>query len=171
MSKPAKLLRVRVHARVALDVGQRLASYCAATRTTERAVVEAALRQYLDNTSDMSLLLRRHDRLGRAQARTQRDLEILSQAFATFIRLWFAHTPAVSQDARKAVQASAEGRYRQFVDYVADEFAAGKRFIDDLPQERIADEGELASLTQTREKANPEPPGASHASSAGRSPE
>lgn len=156
MSKPAKLARARVHARVAREVAERLVSYCRATRTTERAVVEAALRQYLDNASDMTLLLRRHDRLGRAHARSHRDLEILSQAFATFVRLWFSHTPPVPQDARKTAQTSGEARYRQFTSYVAEQFAAGKRFIDDLPQERIADERELASVAQAAEDASAE---------------
>jgi len=162
MSERAKLARVRVHARVAREVAERLVGYCRATRTTERAVVEAALRQYLDNANDMALLLRRHDRLGRAHDRTHRDLEILSQAFATFVRLWLSHTPPVPKDARKAAQTSGEARYRQFTNYVAEQFAAGKRFIDDLPQERIADDRELASVAATRS----EPTAPAHAPAA-----
>lgn len=42
--------------------------------------------------------------------------------------------------------ASDEERYRQFLDRVAERVASGKRFVDDLPQKRIADDDELASI-------------------------
>jgi hypothetical protein len=61
-------------------------------------VAEEALTQYLDGIADTSLLLRRIDRLGRGAARAQRDIELLSEAFAVFTKLWFAHTPPVPDD-------------------------------------------------------------------------
>jgi hypothetical protein len=106
----------------------------------------------------MTLFLRRLDRLGRALARTQRDLELHSEAFAVFVKIWFAHTPSVAPDARKAAQTLAESRYRQFVDYVAQQFTGGRRFIDDLPRECLADEHELSALAATEPGARPETP-------------
>jgi hypothetical protein len=143
-----RLLRKRLHPYVARELRDRLAQYCAAGDVTESAVVEAALRQYLDRTSDATLLLRRLDRLGRAVARLQRDLALQSEAFAVFVQVWFAHTPAMAADSRTPAQAAAEQRYEKFVDYVAEQFSGGHRFLDDLSRETLADEGELAAAAR-----------------------
>lgn len=145
----------RIHPYLGPDLRARLAKHCLATQTSESAVVRAALEQYLDGTGDFALFLRRLDRNARAHERTLRDLELLSQTVAMFVRLWLAHTPRLPLDARPAAQASAESRYKQFLDRVAERVASGKRFVDDLPQERIADDGELASIAQAAERANP----------------
>ena len=113
--------------------------------------MRAALEQHIAGTGDFALFLRRLDRIARAQERTLRDLELLSQALSMFVRLWLAHTPRLPRDARPAAQASAESRFKQFLDRVAERFASGKRFVDDLPQERIADDDELAAIAQSAE--------------------
>jgi hypothetical protein len=115
-------------------------------RATESAVLREALDRYLEGTTDAALLLRRFDRLGRALERLDRNLELLTQTFGMFVRLWLAHTPRLAHEARPAALAGAESRYKQFLDRVAERFASGKRFVDDLPQERIADNEELAAI-------------------------
>jgi hypothetical protein len=146
MTKAVRRGRVRLLPYVEAPLADRLDAFCAATAATESAVVAAALRQYLDGTSDATLLLRRIDRVGRAAARHQRDLELLSEAFAVFVRLWFAHTPTVPEEGKRAARASAESRYRQFVEHVAEHFSGGHRFLDDLPHESIGDESELTAV-------------------------
>jgi hypothetical protein len=56
--------------------------------------------------------------------------------------------PAIPEDQRRAARASAESRYKQFVEHVVQQFAGGERFIDDVPREGIADDAELASVTK-----------------------
>jgi hypothetical protein len=92
-----------------------LSSYCAASSIAERAVFEEAVQQYVDGVGDLALVLRRLDRLGRAGARLHRDVELLSEAFAVFVRLWFAHTPTIPDDGKAAARSTAESRYRLFV--------------------------------------------------------
>ena len=91
---------------------------------------------------------RRLDRLGRADDRVHRDVELLSASFAVFVRLWFAHTPNLRDEAKPAARSDAESRYRQFMDYVAHEFTGGRRFLDDLPRESIANDAELEAITE-----------------------
>jgi CRP-like cAMP-binding protein len=138
--------RVRLHPYVEEALAKRLSAYCAATGIASSSVIEAALRQYLDETSDKTLILRLLGRLARAQARTQRDLEVLSEAFAVWVRVWFAHTPRVD-DAAELARRTAESRYARFVEQVAERFSGGERFLDDLPREVLADEVELEKLT------------------------
>ena len=67
MTKKGKVRRVRVYTRLTETLRDRVTGYCAASGIAERAVFEAALGQYIDGTSDMTLVLRRLDRLGRAE--------------------------------------------------------------------------------------------------------
>jgi hypothetical protein len=113
---------------------------------SESAAVCEALEHHLDGTGDLALVLRRLDRLSRGLGRLQRDHELLSLAFGLFTRLWLAHTPRLSREERVAARDSADARYKRFLDRVTEHFTSGKRFVDDLPQERIADDDELADI-------------------------
>jgi hypothetical protein len=148
MSAKAKVRRVRVYTRLTEAIRDQLSSYCAASGISERAVFEAALQQYINGTSDMTLVLRRLDRLGRACERSHRDQRLSTEAFAVFVRLWFAHTPSIPEDAKPAARSTAESRYRQFVEYVTQQFSGGPRFLDDLPREVLADEAELDAIIE-----------------------
>lgn len=143
-----KRTRTRIYPRVRTDLAERLTELAAAHHTTENALVEAALDEYLDRTSDISLVLRRLDRNGRAHARTQRDLAFLLEAFSVFVKLWLAHTPAIPQQSRPAARTLAEARYKKWLDHVVEQFTGGHRFVDDLPQEPVADDSELTALAR-----------------------
>jgi hypothetical protein len=151
MNKAIRRGRARLVPRVPAELAQRLAEVCASTNATESAVVEAALRQHLDGTSDRTLLFRRLDRIGRAVERIHRDLELLSEAFGVFVQLWFAHTPSVDEGEKKSARRDAESRYKQFLEHVTWRFSGGRRFLDDLPRESIADDAELIALTRSEE--------------------
>jgi hypothetical protein len=145
-ASPTKPARIRLHARISPQTSKRLREHCAARGISSRAGLEAAITEYLDDIGDPTLLMRRLDRLGRAIARTQRDTEIFMESFMVFAKLWFAHTPPVAEEHKRAAQASAEARYKQFVTYVNDLLSRGHRAFDDFPREPIADLQELAAI-------------------------
>lgn len=141
---------VRVQPYLRREDRQLLGEHCAATQTTASAVMRKALHRYLRPVdTDVTLLAGRVDRTLRVQARTQRDLQLLTETVAVFVKLWLAHTPAVAEPHRAVARASAEARYKQFVDYVSSQFSGGKRFVDDLPQDRVGQERELAELAES----------------------
>ena len=146
MTPKAKIRSARVWTNLSATLRDRLSSFCAASNVTERAVFEAAIEQYISGTSDLTLVLRRIDRLSRAAERVHRDVELLSAAFAVFVQLWFAHTPSLREEVKPAAREEAESRYQHFKDYVTQEFAGGRRLLDDLPRETIADDAELDTL-------------------------
>jgi predicted DNA-binding protein len=146
MAGKAKVRRVRVYTRLSAELRDRLSGYCAASSIAERAVFEEAIQQYVDRVGDLALVLRRLDRLGRAGARLHRDVELLSEAFAVFVRLWFAHTPTIPEDGKAGARSTAESRYRLFVEHVGQQFSGGRRFLDDLPRESIAHDAELDAV-------------------------
>ncbi|HXX67216.1 MAG TPA: hypothetical protein VEK07_08545 [Polyangiaceae bacterium] len=150
--------RSRVWAFLPPALRERLASHCAAAATAESAVVTAALHQYFENAGDKELVLRRLDRLDQAVGHTLRALDLQCEAFAVFMKIWFAHTPSVGADGRRAALALSENRYRQFVEYVAARMASGARLARDLPRERPAGEDRQhpAAAGQTADAA-PQP--------------
>jgi hypothetical protein len=77
-----RVRRVRVHTRLSIPVRKRLAEYCAAKGVSERTVIEVAVDEHLDGTSDIAALLARLDRLDvlRARAAGPRDLASLRRA-------------------------------------------------------------------------------------------
>jgi len=127
-----KVRRVRVSARISVSVRDRLTKYCAASGISERAVIENALRQYLEGSSDLALMLRRLDRLSVALSRDHRDLELLSEAFGLYMRAWFvAHSPSVADN--KTMRAGGDA-YKAFAQHLRERFSAGHRFVDDMPR-------------------------------------
>ena len=138
--------RVRLQPYVDAPLAEQLAAYGAATGMTTSSVVQAALRQYLDRTDDRMLLLQRLNKLGRAWNRTQRDLELFMEGFAVYVKLWFAHTPNIPDNAKDFARREAESRFAEFQEYLVEQFQGGRRFVDDLPREVIADEAELSKM-------------------------
>jgi|SRR5580658_2548044 hypothetical protein len=158
MNRAPKDRSSRVWTRVSAPLRERITGYCAASGIAERTVFEAALGQYLDGTSDMALVMRRMDRLGRALERTQRNVDVLSAAFGAFVHMWLAYAPNLPEERLHAARTKAEGAYRKFLEHVAEQFSAGRGFIDDLPKEAIANDTELDEIL-VKNTANQEGPG------------
>jgi predicted DNA-binding protein len=136
-----KVRRVRVGTRLSLELRNRLTKYCAASGISERTIIEDALRKYLDGTDDSALVLRRFDRLEHALAKDHRDVELLSEAFGRYMRLWLAaHAPSTAEAGMAATRSAAEARYKQFAQHLGAHFSQGHRFIHDLPVEALSGE-------------------------------
>jgi hypothetical protein len=144
-----KTRRVRVYTRLSHPLRQRLTAYCAAVGRSERAVIEDAVAQYLDGNRNTSSKLTPIDRLVEAIDNDQRrrdqqhaDLEVLSEAFGRFLRLWMVvhassfRDPATSgeADALSKQLAAGEDLYKRLAATVAQQFAKGHRFVHDLPR-------------------------------------
>lgn len=139
-----KVRRIRVGTRLSVELRARLTKYCAASGISERTIIEDALRKYLDGGDDTELILRRLDRLQHELARNHRDLELLSEAFGRYMRLWFvAHAPHTTDAGKVAARSAAETQYKQFAQHLGAQFTQGRRFIDDVPVEAFAgDDGD-----------------------------
>jgi len=131
-----KVRRVRVYPRLSLAVRKRLTEYCARKGVAERDIIEDAILQYLDGTSDGAKVLGQLERLALTlDAQQQKrdlqhqELEMLSAAFGRYLRLWFlAHQPSDTEEERQA----GEGMFKNFAAKLGEEFARGHRFIHDL---------------------------------------
>ena len=143
-----KVRRVRVYTRFNHALRKHLLAYCAATGRSERAVIEDAVARYLANPAKDPSTSGPLDRLAQAidddrrlRDRQHRELEILSEAFGRFLRLWMiVHAPTFTHpetpegaEALSQQRATGEAFYKRLAGAVADYFRRGHRFVHDLP--------------------------------------
>jgi hypothetical protein len=148
-SAAPKVRRIRVYTRLSHALRRRLTAYCAAAGRSERAVIEDAVGQYLAGTSKDAATRGPIDRLVEAIDNEHRqrelqhlDIELLSEAFGRFLRLWaIVHastfkdpaTPAAAEAVSKQL-ADGEALYKRLAASIADNFLRGHRFVHDLPK-------------------------------------
>ena len=143
-----KVRRVRIYTRFSLALRKHLVAYCAATGRSERAVIEDAVARYLANQAKDPSTSGPLDRLAQAidddrrlRERQHRDLELLSEAFGRFLRLWMiVHGPTLTQpdtpegaNTLSQQRATGEAFYKKLAAAIADHFRRGHRFVHDLP--------------------------------------
>ncbi len=143
--------RQLVHPRLKRQTYDRLKAYTARTGVTDSAVVNAALEQYLDRSSDMALILRRLDRVGRAIGRLHRQNDIVAELLATFIQIWFAHTMPIPLDQQKAAKQSATRRYAELIEFVRRRLTNSKHVFVDLFGPEEVDESAAPSAVNDGE--------------------
>ena len=143
-----KVRRVRVYTRLSQPLRKRLTAYCAAAGRSERAVIEEAVGLYLSGTSKdtstrgpLDRLVEAFDQEQRQRERQHRDIEILSEAFARFLRLWtVVHAPtfngptSATAEAVSKLRADGEALYKRVAASIAEQFLSGHRFVHDLPK-------------------------------------
>jgi hypothetical protein len=114
------------------ELSDRLKAYCASTNTTESAVVEAALREYLTGTSAQAAMLRRLDRLDRAVQRVHRDATFYGEALGEYLRVWYAYTPELPDAGKREASLRSTVRYQAFVRQLAARLSGGRSLIAEL---------------------------------------
>jgi predicted DNA-binding protein len=132
-----------VHAFIEDDLYKRLKAYTGRRGLADAAVIEEAIKQHLDQSTDAALIMRRLDRSGRRIDKIRGDLEMLTEFMSLWVRLWFAHTPRVADAQKGAAQADAAKRYEQFLAFVTKRLSSPQRLaLELLGEEQLADPAE-----------------------------
>jgi hypothetical protein len=117
--------RLRIQPYVSPEVRRKLAAYSAAQGVTESAVVDAALREYLQpNGVEEALVVRRLDGVANGVAKVQDELEVLAWGFARFVRFSFLFARAPAPEAVKQMEAL----YATFLTSVSGDTTSGVTF-------------------------------------------
>jgi hypothetical protein len=133
--------RRRIHPYVRPELATKLVASCAAKGITESAAVEAAIEAYLaGDERDNEVILRRLDRLTRASSRHQRDLELLIEMFALYLRAWYAHSPEFSEEEKAVRLRLGQAKYQRFLDLVAERLGRGVSVANDLSPKSSTDD-------------------------------
>lgn len=115
---------------------RRLEAFAAERGKSKSLVAEAAIAAFLEPPASErheAALMRRLDQHGRASERLERDLTILTELTALFVRHWLALAPIVPPEAQPAAQARGRERYRTFLAALGRRLAKGGSLAGDIP--------------------------------------
>ena len=130
--------RARIDARIPADLRHRLAEYTKAKGAYECDVIRAALEQFLDGTSDMTLLYRRLDSINRSVARLHGTLDLHGEIIKEYVLIYLKNTPPLPAADLHASLREAARRYQLLVERVAASISAGRTWVDDLPKDILS---------------------------------
>jgi hypothetical protein len=80
---------------------------------------------------------RRLDRLTRQGERLERDLWIVAETLALFIRFWLTVTPPLPESAQAAAQATGRERFESFLETLGRRLARGQSLLREISREEV----------------------------------
>ena len=130
-------MKPRHHLYLDDELSERLDALAAKPGSSKSAIVADALRAYLARRGSKELddLLKvRLDRMTAQMGRVERDVQILLETLALFIRYEFTVTPQLPESEQAAARAVAQDRYQAFIEQVGRRIAAGRTVRDTLAE-------------------------------------
>lgn len=124
-------MKIRQNLYIDRDLSQALETLAAGTRGNKSRLVNDALRDWLGRKGAKEvddLLKPRLDRITREVSGTRRDIDVLMESFALFVRYQLMVT-APLPEADAAARAVGRDRFEAFVSQVGRQIAGGKRSL------------------------------------------
>jgi hypothetical protein len=128
-------MKPRHHLYLDEELTEKLDTLASKPGTSKSAIVADALRAYLARRGAKELddLLKvRLDRVTMQLGRMERDIQILLESLALFIRYEFTVTAPLPESEQAAARAVAQDRYLAFIEQVGRRIAAGRTVGRDL---------------------------------------
>ncbi|UFW46443.1 MULTISPECIES: hypothetical protein [Bradyrhizobium] len=128
-------MKPKLSAYVSESVAERLELAAKRPGTNKSSIVDAALDRFLNPERDSSgdaALIRRLDRMSRQLDRADRDLSVMAETIALFIRYYLTITPPLPSQDQDAARALGRERFEMFVAQVGKRVASGGRLVADV---------------------------------------
>lgn len=119
-----------------------LADYAARREQSRSLVAEAAVASFLSpdaNERREAATAKRLDSIDRRLQRLERDMGIVVEMTAVFIRFWLASTPQLPDAAQAAARAKAAERYDNFLSALGRRLAKGPKIIQEIGDDLTRD--------------------------------
>jgi len=120
-------MKPRVNIRLSHEMHRILEEMVLAPGATKSAIMEDALRAYLDpqrNAARDDLLLQRLDRIEKRQNAMERDLALCLETLGQFVLYWLTRTDPIPEAERDAAQILGQRRFEFFINQVATRVAS-----------------------------------------------
>lgn len=141
------------------EQARRLDEMSAQTGASKSSIVDKALADFFSPEQGRhaeAALARRLDRLSRQCERVERDLTILTETTALFIRHSLALAPAFPEEHLDAMRAQGQARFAQFIEQLARQLQDGSQRMKDLVDERVLHEDDLFAAPRSEDVAEKE---------------
>ena len=108
-------------------------------RVSQQKIIESAIDYYLNGKEEdfQGLLIRRINRTDNRNKVLSRQMEILAESFALFIRMWLTSSPEVPESQRDTAFLRGQERFDKFIGNLTKRLSVGKNFFADLPREVV----------------------------------
>jgi predicted transcriptional regulator len=136
MSKPPRKQRLSVY--LDPDVMGQLAEHAARRDHSRSLVAEAAIESFLSPDAaerQEAAITKRIDQLDRRMTRLERDVGIVVETLAVFVRFWLSTTPALPEPAAQAARAKTGERYDAFVTALGRRLAKGPKLQQEIAED------------------------------------
>jgi ribbon-helix-helix CopG family protein len=140
------------------DMLAQLAELADRKRQPKSLIAEAAIMSFLtpdDADRREAVLTRRLDLLTRQGERLERDLSVVAETLALFIRFWLTVTPPLPQSAQAAAQAIGRERFVSFLETLGRRLAKGRSVLREVSFDRVNGTSPLRGATNAPAASNP----------------
>ena len=121
------------------EVMTRLVELAGQKNQPKSVIAEAAIASFVtpdDSDRREAALVRRLDLLTRQGERLERDLSIVAEAIALFIKFWLTVTPPLPEGAQAAAQAKGRERFELFLETLGRRLAKGQSTLREVSIDR-----------------------------------
>jgi hypothetical protein len=128
----------RLSAYLEPDVMNALADYAARREVSLSLIAEAAIASFLSPDAaerKEAAITRRLDQIDRRAQRLERDLAIVTETLALFVRFWLSSTPALPESAMAEARAKGLERYDRFVEALGRRLAKGPKLRQEIAED------------------------------------
>lgn len=126
------------------DVATLLAQSAARRDQSKSMIAEAAIASFLspdDAERREAIVAKRLDQIDRRMTRMERDVGIVVESLAVFIRFWLTTTPVLPEPAAQAARAVASKRYEAFITALGRRLAKGPKLRQEISEDVPDSEG------------------------------
>lgn len=131
-------VKSQINPNIDIELKKTLVLYAQKKRVPYSEVVEAALNDYFDPDNEerrQAIVFRRLDALTRKIDNLSLDNNILSEAFALFIRNYLARLPDVPSEQAQTFVSRKEKNFNEFLSALSDSLEQGNSLINRLPRD------------------------------------
>ena len=136
----------RMHISIQRETKQRLHEYAAAKGLSKGSIVEAALREYLDDHWETELVLKELGKLRRGVNRLERGMDVMDAVLSGYVQLWLAYHPPLPQDQKVQAQKLAALRFEQLITFLQNQLSQQRTFGARMAEETLLKREDIRSL-------------------------
>lgn len=148
--------KIVLHVNLPEDTKKRLVAYASAKGISQGSVVDAALRDYFNETLQADLILTELGRLRRGIGRLERNADITDAALAGYIQMWLAYKPPMAADQKQKAQAQAADRFDQFITFLQTQLEQQRTFSSLVAEDDLMMNKDIRALLDMEQEGKHE---------------
>lgn len=141
-------VRMRLPLRLELETLKQVDAEANERRVSRQLILESAIKErysvVLQEERD-ALIARRLNRLDARQKVIERELEIIAESQALYMRMWLATSNDMPEGPREAVHNEGQKRYERFLASLSKRVSSGQSIFAELPREVVLREDDFPS--------------------------